>query len=192
MYNNFPADVAFNDFKPDVIIGSKVARENAAPNPDDIFSQLENIFMAETSYELPCKKGVIIEPPIPTTNVIDFSKTSEFVKLGYDATVEIIPKIEFVTDSISIEEVNEKRTNFNNKKAPLVFNDYDVTGLNKSQKKYVLNYFPRKDTANIIKVRKSYLRLLTDHAIKNIYPMSSFNDTSGYFSLNLDVKKNQI
>lgn len=190
MYNNFPADVALKDFDPDIIIGSKVAQENAIPNPDNILSQIENIFMAQTSYDLPCNSSVLIEPPIPTTNVIDFSKTSEFIQLGYDATIEKIPEIrKFVIDSISVDEVNEKRINFNNKKAPLVFNDYEVSGLNKSQKKYVLNYFPRKDTANIVKVRKSYLRLLTDHAIQNIYPMSSFNDTSGYFSLNLDVKK---
>jgi NTE family protein len=37
MYNNFPVDVAKDDFKPDIIIGSVVSANPNPPCPDDIF-----------------------------------------------------------------------------------------------------------------------------------------------------------
>lgn len=193
MFNNFPSDVAYNDFYPDIIIGSKVASENADPNPDDIVSQLENIFMTGTTYKLPCTSSVLIEPKIPMTNVIDFSKAEEFIKLGYDAAQKQIPLIrQFVTDSVSPAEIQARREAFNRKKAPLLFDNVEVQGVNKSQQHYVMNYFEnfeRKDTANMERMKGDYFRLLTDHAIRNIYPMAVFNDSTGHYTLNLDIKK---
>ena len=190
MFNNFPSDIALSDFDPDIIIGSKVAAENAVPDPDNIMSQLENIFMTETSYDLPCNSSVLIEPKIPLTNVIDFSHSAEYIKLGYDATMEKIPLIrEFVIDTVSKAEVQERRDAFNNKKPPLVFNDVEVTGMNKMQRQYVLNYFSRREAVGIERTREDYYRLMTDQAIRTIYPMAAYKDSSGNFTLNLDVKK---
>ncbi|PKP03925.1 MAG: hypothetical protein CVU11_06685 [Bacteroidetes bacterium HGW-Bacteroidetes-6] len=190
MFNNFPADVALNDFNPDIIIGSKVASENSEPNPDDIVSQLENIFMTGTSYSLPCNSSVIIEPILPATNVIDFSSAKEFIALGYDAAIKQIPRIrEFVTDSVSVDSMKRKREAFVSKKPPLVFDKVYVAGVNKTQQHYVMNYFEKKDTVGIERTRTDYFRLLTDHAIRTIYPMAVYNDSSSTFALNLDVKK---
>ncbi|HPF00436.1 MAG TPA: patatin-like phospholipase family protein [Bacteroidales bacterium] len=190
MFNNFPADVALKDFDPDIIIGSKVAAENAVPDPDNIMSQLENIFMIETSYDLPCNSSVLIEPQIPTTNVVDFSHSAEYIKLGYDAAMSKIPQIrEFVIDSVSKDEMQLRRDTFNKRKPPLVFDEVEVTGMNKMQRQYVLNYFSRRETVGIERTREDYYRLMTDHAIRTIYPMADYKDTSGSFTLNLEVKK---
>jgi NTE family protein len=50
LYNNFPADVMYRDFLPDIIIGSTVASEMAPPEEDDIFSQIKNMLMERTLY----------------------------------------------------------------------------------------------------------------------------------------------
>ena len=43
LYNNFPADVMYRDFMPDVIIGSTVASEIKPPQEEDILSQINSI-----------------------------------------------------------------------------------------------------------------------------------------------------
>ncbi|HBG69485.1 MAG: hypothetical protein A2W93_01270 [Bacteroidetes bacterium GWF2_43_63] len=190
MFNNFPADVALNDFNPDIIIGSKVAAINAVPDPDNIMSQLENIFMSETFYNVPCNSSVLIEPKIPTTNIIDFSHSEEYIRLGYEAAVAKIPQIrQFVIDSISKAQIQSKRDSFNNRKPPLVFDNVDVSGMNKMQRQYVLNYFSRREIVGIERTREDYYRLMTDQAIRTIYPMATYKDSSGCFSLDLNVKK---
>jgi len=190
MFNNVPAVVALRDFDPDIIIGSKVAMENPVPDPDNIMSQLENIFMTETSYDLPCNSSVLIEPKIPATNIIDFSHAAEYIQLGYDAALKQIPSIrEFVLDSVSPAELKARRDSFNQKKPPLLFDNVEVQGLNRYQSQYVMNYFIKHDTADIERTRKDYYRLLTDHAIRSIYPEAVYEDSFGNYTLNLDVKK---
>lgn len=191
MYNNFPSDVALNDFDPDIIIGSKVVTGNAQPNPDDIMSQLESIFMAETDYSLPCNSSVLIEPKLPSANIIDFSKADLFIQIGYEAALKKIPEIrKFVVDSVSPDEVQQRRNAFNAKKPPLIFNEINVNGLEKNQKDYVLTYFNRRDSLKDKElVKRGYFRLVADDKIRSLYPLSDYNDSSGFYSLNLDVKK---
>lgn len=191
MYNNFPSDVALNDFNPDILIGVKVISANLVPDPDDLMSQLENIFMAETNFTLPCNSSVLIEPVIPSVNIVDFSKSAYFIKLGYDAAIKQIPEIrKFVTDSISPEEVAQRRMEFNRKKPPLIFNEIKVKGVNKYQKDYILSYFDKKDSLkDKEEIKRNYFRLIADNKIRSMYPLSVFNDSSGFYTLKLDVKK---
>lgn len=49
MYNNFPANVAKENFHPDVIIGSRVAQRYAKADPDDVVSQLMTMLMERQS-----------------------------------------------------------------------------------------------------------------------------------------------
>ena len=50
MYNNFPADVVYNDFNPDFIIGSQVAYNAQAPDANNLVSILYNMLMVKSSY----------------------------------------------------------------------------------------------------------------------------------------------
>jgi len=45
LYNNFPADVMFNDFNVDYIIGSNVSYNNPKPKRNNIISQISNMLM---------------------------------------------------------------------------------------------------------------------------------------------------
>ena len=54
LYNNFPADVMYQDFLPDIIIGSTVVVEMSPPNEDDILGQIKNMLMERTSYTEVC------------------------------------------------------------------------------------------------------------------------------------------
>jgi len=138
MYNNFPSNVVFEDFNPDIIIGSKAASNYGPPNEDDIISQIQTMLMEKTDYNVICENGILIEPKLKTVNVIDFSNTEAFIDSGYVATLRKIPEIRrFVTDSISMEARSKQRQAFNSKKKPLMIEKLQVNGLNKNQEIYV-------------------------------------------------------
>jgi predicted acylesterase/phospholipase RssA len=40
LYNNFPSDVMYHDFLPDIIVGSNVSFNSPPPSEDDLLSQL--------------------------------------------------------------------------------------------------------------------------------------------------------
>jgi NTE family protein len=62
LYNNFPANVMYNDFNPDYIIGSNVSNNAKPPSEDDLISQLTNMLVSYSDYNLPCDAGIIIQP----------------------------------------------------------------------------------------------------------------------------------
>ena len=106
MRNNFPSDVALEEFHPDVIIGSKVSQPNEIPNPDNVFTILENMLMYNEAFDVLCGYGVLIEPQVDNVSVTDFSKAREFIENGYTEALAKIPKIRhFVNDSVPKWEV---------------------------------------------------------------------------------------
>ncbi|MBK7214619.1 MAG: patatin-like phospholipase family protein [Bacteroidales bacterium] len=68
MYNNFPSDVAYEDFFPDIIIGSKAAQNAQPPSDDNVVSQLTNMLMEKSNYNVICESGVMIEPQLKVVN----------------------------------------------------------------------------------------------------------------------------
>jgi len=45
MIDNFPVDVAQEEFDPDFIIGSKAVSNYSSPDADDVVSQIQNMLM---------------------------------------------------------------------------------------------------------------------------------------------------
>ena len=167
MFNNFPADIAKEDFHPDVIIGVKVASENTTPTTDNVMSQLETIFMEKTDYTIPFDSSVLIEPNIPSANVIDFSRASSFIEIGYNATMAKMNEIRsLVTDSISPDSMAKKRALYNEKKPALKFNGISVYGVNQFQSEYISKSFKhRKKFHDMDEMRRGYFRLVADEFI---------------------------
>lgn len=190
MYNNFPVDAVRNDFDPDIIIGVKVASGNNKPSEDNVMSQLENIFMASTNYQLPCNSSVLIEPKIPSVNVIDFKRSKEFIDMGYASAIEKIPEIRmFVTDSISVKALNHKRDSFKNRRPPFVFKNIELSGLSENQKKFFIRSFNKNDSSKTLeKVKQNYFDLIADDRIQSIYPIAKYDSLSNKFVLHLNVK----
>lgn len=149
MYNNFPSDVAYEDFFPDIIIGSKAAQNAQPPSDDNVVSQLTNMLMEKSNYNVICESGVMIEPQLKVVNVIDFSHTQEFIDSGYVAAQRKIAEIrQFVLDSVSPAERIAKRKAFNDLKPEYLVKNYSITGLTSGQYTYIRrllqNEQPRK------------------------------------------------
>lgn len=193
MYNNFPSDVMLNTFSPDMIIGSKVAGNYTEADPSDIISQIQTIMMEQTEYDVLCESSVLIEPNIPAVNVLDFSRRDAFIDSGYIATKRKLNEIRlFLTDSISPELINKKRQVYRKKMPALVFNKIIVNGLDKNESYYINRMLLHdQDTVDIKSIKQDYFRVLADQRIEYIYPEAIYNKKSGFYQLNLEVKKDR-
>ncbi len=193
MYNNFPSDIMLESFYPDMIIGSKVAGNYTAADPGDIVSQLQTIMMEQTAYDVYCESSVMIEPIVPPVNVIDFSRRQEFIDSGYVAAKRKIDEIRmFLTDSVSPSLVNARREEFRSKMHPLVFNRININGLNPNEASYINRMLlHNNDTTDINSIKQDYFRILADDRIEYIYPVARYDEESGYYHLDLDVKKDK-
>ncbi len=191
MYNNFPSDVAYEDFFPDIIIGCKVTNNYDKPDKNDIISQIGNMLMEKTNYSVICDNGVLIEPDIKKGNLLDFSNTKANIDSGYVSTLRKIEEIRyFVTDSVDENIVNERREKFNSKKPPLIIDNIFVRGLNKYQKNYVnRQLLHKRKLAKLEDIKTDYFTLLADDKISHITPTLRYNYDSYFFDLSLDMEK---
>lgn len=191
MYNNFPADIALEEFDPDVIIGSKAAGNYEPPAEDDIISQLQSMLMENIEYSVPEGKGVLIEPELYPVNVIDFSHTEAFIDSGYIEALRHMDEIrQYVTRRSTVQEMNLKRRNFNERKPPLVIKEINIKGLNENQAHYVRkSILRRNDTINIDLLREEYFKLVSDDLLENVFPYAEYNSENNYFNLYLDFKR---
>jgi len=204
MYNNFPSDVVYSEFDPDIIIGSKATSGYVPPDESNVFSQLENMLMVKTDYNVICDNSVLIEPQLPATNVIDFSKTKQFIDSGYVAAKRVIPLIrQFVTDTVTIDQRVALREAFNNRKPEPIITGFDIEGINSRQKGYVNSMIngnrilrlnkpvaPMRETFN--ELRDSYFRVLAEGRIDAAYPQLKYNRESKGYEFEVEAKREKL
>jgi NTE family protein len=191
MYDNFPTDIAVQEFHPDVIIGSRVAERYSSPDREDVVSQLLSMLMARQNDSIPYPNSVLIAPNIPRINIISFTKVRELVDSGYRAAKRKIPDIrKLVKDSLDPRIIAQRRDVFLKKKPAIVFDSIHVSGLNPAQTRYVIQILKHgKRLINPEDLKKEYFRLINEGFIKGIHPIARFNTVSGYYDLYLDIQK---
>jgi NTE family protein len=192
MYNNFPADVLYDAFSPDFIIGSQVAHNEEEPRESDVRTILYNMMMNKTNFEPVCENSVYIQPDIPRLyNILDFSNRKAFIDSGYTSAIRRIQDIrKHVSRYIPVNDIHRRRNAFNSKKPPLVIDRISIEGLSKYQKPYIVNsLFHRTDKIALKEFKKNYFKLVADDKINHIFPQLKYNPSSGCYNMNLDITK---
>jgi NTE family protein len=190
LYNNFPSDVMYEEFLPDIILGCNVSGNVAPPKEDDLLSQLENMIRAKSNFDLLCEAMIIVEPN-SKVGTFDFDRIHVAVNDGYTSTMARMPEILDVIDhKVTLQERTNKRRQFLKKYNPFVFDDIEINGLDRSQKRYVKNLFGKEsDTISISQIKPNYFRVFADDKIRSIYPIAQYKANTDHFTLMLDVKK---
>jgi NTE family protein len=192
LYNNFPADVMYHDFLPDVIIGSTVALAMTPPDEDDITSQIKSMLMYYTSYESVCSEQnmLVIKPEIPNVSILDFSRSADIINGGYQTTLNNMEEIKKMVNRRAIsEELNEKRKNFTKDLVPLDISKVKLKGLSKRQQKYVNGVLgTKKKTISMDRITPGYFNIANDDRFKYILPTATLDSTGEKYILNLDIK----
>lgn len=192
MYNNFPVDVAYRVFEPDVIIGSKAASNFEPPEDDDVISQLQNMLMEKADYNFIPGKGVLIKPDLGEMDLVDFSRAQEFIDSGYTYTVAQIHLIESLVDRrVHPDSLFQKRLAFYYRKPSIIIDSISVSGVNPAQSEYINKQIGYKNQrlVTLSEFKNDYYGLVADDKIRSVYPRLVYNNKTDYFDLNLDVKK---
>lgn len=189
LYNNFPADIMQQDFKPDVIIGSNVSGNIAPPTDDNILSEVKNMLMTKTNYSLP-GKGLIIIPDVEA-GILTADNPQALIDSGYVATERQIPALlKLIKRRQDSTQLALRRDDFLKKEHPLVFNGVGFTGINKAQRQYFKKIIMDKHAnLSVDDIAPRYYRVATDENVHSIYPMANYNDTSGFYRLDMSVKR---
>lgn len=191
LYNNFPADIMYREFDPDFIIGSNVSYNAAPPQEDDLISQVTNMLVSYSDYNLPCEAGVLIEPK-SQISTFEFESVQQAILDGYNATLKYLDSIELhVTERVTIEELNARRKAFRSRIEELrvssitnnLYKKRDITYARRSMINLRKNEVLSRD-----KLEKRYYRLYATPQIEFMYPVLSLKDDSTY-NLDLEVRK---
>lgn len=191
LYNNFPTDIMRDEFAPDVIIGCNVSGNEEPPREDDALSQLRNMVVSKTNYALEQECCVLIEPKV-NHGTFDFKYATDNLDSGYVAAMRSMPDIkEKVNRRVHQKVVNQRRTEFNQRKIPLEFSDVEYTGLTRSQSAYVdLLLNARKGRIMDFKeLKRGYYRLQETDKVKRVYPTTAGLSSDSTYRLKLNVKK---
>lgn len=192
--NNFPHDVMKEAFKPDIIIGHKVANDLRIADSDDLMRQIANIVMRPTNFEIDPEDGILLESKFDNISLLDFNKIEQAVKIGRETTLNSIDTIKALIDRrVTKETVEQQRRLFNAKKPELYFQNIQVEGIkDPQQRKYIIQSIKhRYDVITLASLKKEYFKLIADQHIKSIMPISVYNPETGYFDLSLKVEPNK-
>jgi len=190
IYNNFPIDVMYRDFHPDVIIGCNVSGSPADPKEDDLMSQLESMIVSQKGVFIPCEEVFIVHPNSNNTSTFEFSKGIAAIDSGYVSTLRALPEIKKMIDrEITAEELKSKRERFRLKCIPLVVDEVQLVGLPSGHTQYVRELIGRKDEAiSMTDLQRAYFRVLADGSIKEMYPKMRYRPSNGKYILDLNVQ----
>jgi len=191
LYNNFPADVLYEDFSPDFIIGVKVANNFEPPKKNDIISQITNMMVRETSFEMPCETSILIAPKL-SSSTFDFQDVELLVQQGYDETVKMMDSILLhVNRRTTEDEIKEKRIAFRSQFVPFSVSKvstYSVQGTSIPFARKTMINNKKTERINHKIFEKRYFRLYATPQISFIFPTIDLQADSSYH-LNIMLNK---
>jgi NTE family protein len=194
IYNNFPHDVMEEVFQPDIMIGSMLTSYARRPEPDNLLSQLENLITGEqTELYINPEKGVTIINDFKDVSLLDFHRIDELERIGYYSTLKLIDSIKSrIPKRVSVDEINEKRKAFKTRQPGYLFDNVNVKGLGRYESMYVERHFKKNsERMSIRQFESEYYKLIADFQIYSARPVVEVNEETGYYDIDLYVKREQ-
>ncbi|MDR1895537.1 MAG: patatin-like phospholipase family protein [Prevotellaceae bacterium] len=177
-YNNFPWDIMVADFNPDFIIGSQCSVNVDPPEESDIVSQVSNMVVTATDYNIPDSMGILIEKHFPKISIMDFWKIKELVDSGYKSTLEKIDKIkEKVPVTRSIAKLEHNRIQFKSRCIPLIYRGATVTGGAESQNRMLERILTKNKNIpyNHSQLESRYYSVIAMNLVNSFYPKAEYD-----------------
>lgn len=192
LYNNFPWQVLEEDFKPDILIGSKCVEGHPNPDENSLMDQVFALTMMHTDYDLPDKKDIMIDRIFDDVSMLDFSRVNYIIQCGYDDTMLKMDSIKSrITRRVDPVELEARRIQFKDSLPPLRFGSYEIEGLNPQQRNYVrkLLQLDKGDKIyNLDRFRTEYFKILSEGEIDGDYPDVTYDPATQLFDLSIRMK----
>ena len=196
VYNNFPSFEMDSLYKPDIIIGVKVADNFDTPNEEDLVLYIENMISLVSKYEVPKDRGLLIEPDMKFNDIMDFSNKKPCIYQGYRTAMANMKQIKYlVGDTIKKEIRDSIRNQFNSMKKEPIIGDILVNGVNGATKanfKLLLTMGISEDSLSLGTLKSNYLSFCSMPNIKNVKPKLYYDNLTKKYVFSVDVKKKNI
>ncbi len=180
LYDNYPTDVCYSEFYPDIIIGSDVSDNHIPPEDDNIYLQLRNMMMTKKDTSKRCDNEITIKPY--TSNLLfDFESAYALIDSGYAATMRSMPEIlKHIHTFTNKYEIQFKRQSYKQKKLDIAISNINIKVEDKNNAAYIKKTLAGKNKSiSFMELKKRYYKVASDERIKFMYPRisSKSNDT---------------
>jgi NTE family protein len=197
LYNNFPVDVARNDFKPDIIIGVNVSSKTYSEYPYDkddfdLAYTLLYAMMSNSDSTALTEKDIYLQPELGNLTSLDFKNVEDFFEAGY---AEANQKMDYIRHKVqrrvSAEALVAKREKFRSGFQPHSFRSVEIQGLKGNQQGFVERFFrsSQENGYTMQEVKTGYYRLAAIDNFRNLYPTMRYDAQAKAYDLLLNVKK---
>lgn len=194
LYNNFPSDVIYQEFNPDFIIGSNVSFNALPPAEDNLISQVTNMLVTPTNFNIPCDAGILIEPKT-SVQTFDFSEVKQAIESGYTTTLALIDSLkQLIPYRITSQELEIKRKKFQQSILPLNISSVETINNHKKKESYVKNSILKDGKGKVITedvLERRYFRAYATNEIEYLYPTLSKQSDSSY-RMHIDVRASKL
>lgn len=190
IYDNFPWRPMDECFRPGFIIGSVCTKGNTPPSEhNDLMEQAFVLSMHDSDYTLPEGRSLMIRRAVPV-GMLDFDAAVEIIQMGYDDTMELMPQLlEAVTERRDSAYYAERRAAFRAKCPPLMFDDYEIEGLNEKQVEYVRDFAkfdpkesPDQRVMGYEDLKDKLFGILASGDFEMGFPKAIYNPASGMYT----------
>lgn len=194
LYNNFPADIMYDEMYPDFIIGSSVAENSQHPSDDNLYLQLRNMFMSTSNFNPVCENGVIVQP-WAEVSIFNFESAQRLIDSGYVATMRKMPEIKsHISKFENADELEQRRKAFRAKSAfeKILYDKVVIKTKDKNLASFINKSITKKrKTFTLAQLKKEYFRMMADEKIKSAYPTTKLDTATGKLTLSLNAKKDK-
>jgi NTE family protein len=133
----------------------------------------------------------MLNPVVSNIGLFEFDDIKAAIDSGYQATLRNIEEIKSkINTRVIPDSVNMKRQEFRSQFHEVIVDHINATGITKNQEQYVRSILNKNNECLTIgQLKPNYFKLLTDNNIKSIFPRLKYNDSTGYFDMDLLIKK---
>ncbi len=191
MYNNFPAEIALNEFQPDIIIGVNSAGSIPKTSEDNVLSHIRAMMTTPTSFSVICENSILIDVNTNEFGSFDFTRIPEIVNAGYLQGIDQIEEIKFyIQRRVEKKEVEKRRQVFRSTIKDIYIDHVVIEGVNSKQSDYVRQIIkPSYQPIPLSRIKSAYFQLVADPNIRFIYPIIKYNQVSGYYDMKLRIER---
>ncbi len=188
LYNNFPSEVMYNEFMPDVIIGVNFSDTIQVPDQDDVISQIKAMVINRDDLSIPCENGIIITPQFQI-GLFDFANSEMAIQKGYEATQLLMDSISnLINRRVHKNELEIKRAHFKKELDDVVIQKVEIEGLIGKKELFARKAILKKgEQINLEKLKFRYFRLMEDERVSFLYPLLNKDTVSGKYDMSLRI-----
>lgn len=192
MMDNLPVSTAIEEFKPDIIIGSKAAGNYDPPSEDDLLSIIQNMLTKDTDFTTQGKEGFVLEMDLPSLDIVDFSKSRIIIDSAYlQMKRQLVAHQDVSYLMMEPYDLALRRVDFDSKKPDLVVDSVTAVLAKKGNKEYVnSNLKRRKAIASYQDIEEDFFRKTANPSYKRVQASMPYNYKTGSYKLVYYLKEN--